>query len=68
MTIQEMAAIAGMISTAGQAGMALVGGAKALIALFGMKEPSAEEQAAITALVIADATRRGDERRQMAGL
>lgn len=67
MTIKEMAAIATMVSTVGQAGMKLVGGVKALAAVLGIKEPSAEEQAAITALVVADATTRRDESLLMTG-
>lgn len=67
MTIQQMAAIASVISSASQTLMPIIGGVKAVAALFGMKEPTPEQQAAITALVVADATRRRDESLLMLG-
>lgn len=68
MTIQQLAQIATVLSTAAQAGTVIIGGVKAVAALFSPKELTPEEQAAITALVVADATRRRDDSRLMAGM
>lgn len=67
MDIQKMATLATMASTATQAGMVMIGGFKALAALFG-HDLTKEEQDAIEVAVIADAMRRKAESERMAGI
>jgi hypothetical protein len=67
MDIQKIAALATMASTATQAGMVIIGGYRALAALFN-HDLTPAEQDAIEVSVIADATRRLAESRRMAGV
>lgn len=64
--IKQIQAYAAMAQTAAQAGMTLIGGIKTLGAIFG-QDLTIEEQDAIEAEIVADATRRKAESARMAG-
>jgi hypothetical protein len=67
MDIQKIAKFAMIAKEISNVGLPLVGGFKALAALFG-HDLTPEEQDAIEVSIVADATRRMRENRLMAGL
>lgn len=65
MDLKKLAALASILLEAKDAGLSLIGGAKALASLFG-QDLTAEEQTAIELAVMMDARRRRDESLRMA--